>query len=104
MLEAHATLKVGSKIQFLEDLQDFGQHWITARFLTIEAPEMLVRQGHIYAPFLFNVHHSFKLETISAAKTQLTHSLGIRVSCCSTLPSVAFFSAVTGAISALMKP
>jgi hypothetical protein len=74
MLEAHATLKVCGKIRFLETLQDFGQHWITAKFLTIAAPHEFVWQGYIYAPFLFNVRHSFQLESISSCQTRFTHS------------------------------
>jgi hypothetical protein len=74
MLEAHATLEVGSTIRFLETLQEFGEHWITAKFQVIQSPEVLVWQGHIYAPFLFNVRHSFRLEFISETQTHLVHS------------------------------
>jgi hypothetical protein len=35
MLKAEADFNMGGKIHFLEDLQDFGQHWITAKFVSI---------------------------------------------------------------------
>lgn len=64
VLEAHAQFAVGKSIQFLEDLSQFGQHWITAQFLEIESPRCFVWQGHFAAPILFTVRHTFKFEAI----------------------------------------
>ena len=74
VLEAKATFKVGSTIRFLENLEEFGQHWITAKFIAIQAPEEFVWQGYVYAPFLFNVRHGFQLESIDADRTRFVHS------------------------------
>jgi hypothetical protein len=74
MLEAKAELKVSSYICFLEDLKEFGQHWLTAKFLTIQEPNELVWQGNFRADFLFRVRHNFKLESIDEQQTRLIHS------------------------------
>lgn len=42
VLQAHAEFKVGGMIRFLEDLKQFGQHWINARFLSIDPPHSFV--------------------------------------------------------------
>uniref|UniRef100_B8HZN9 SRPBCC domain-containing protein n=1 Tax=Cyanothece sp. (strain PCC 7425 / ATCC 29141) TaxID=395961 RepID=B8HZN9_CYAP4 len=70
MLEAHAQFKVGSTIRFLEDLKQFGQHWLTAKFLAIAPPNEFIWQGHVGAPFLFSVRHTFCLETVSDTVTR----------------------------------
>ena len=74
ILEARAEFKVGSKIHFLEDLQEFGQHWITAKFLLIQEPDEFVWQGNVFASFLFKVRHGFKLESINEKQTHFIHS------------------------------
>lgn len=74
ILEARAEFKVGSKIHFLEDLQEFGQHWITAKFVLIQEPDEFVWQGNVFAGFLFKVRHGFKLESINAKQTRFIHS------------------------------
>lgn len=70
VLEAHAEFKVDTTIRFLEDLKQFGQHWINARFLSINPPHAFVWQGHVGAPFLFSVRHSFLFEAISENQTR----------------------------------
>ncbi|MEO0377595.1 MAG: SRPBCC domain-containing protein [Cyanobacteria bacterium P01_A01_bin.17] len=70
--EAHAQFEVGKTIRFLEDLKQFGQHWITAQFLAIEPPHSFIWKGHFGAPFLFSVRHSFKLEAISEEQTRFS--------------------------------
>ena len=37
VIEAHAEFEEGKTIHFLEDLKQCGQHWITAKFLSIKA-------------------------------------------------------------------
>ncbi|MGB3294447.1 MAG: SRPBCC domain-containing protein [Phormidesmis sp.] len=68
--EAHAEFTVGKKIRFLEDLKQFGQHWLEAEFLSIYSPNNFVWQGYLGAPFLFTVRHSFVFEAISEQQTR----------------------------------
>lgn len=70
VVDACAEFKVGKEIRFLEDLKQFGQHWITAKFLEIEPPYCFVWQGHFAAPFLFTVRHSFHFEALSKTQTR----------------------------------
>ncbi|MEM8638014.1 MAG: SRPBCC domain-containing protein [Cyanobacteria bacterium P01_G01_bin.54] len=70
VLDAEAEFEVGKKIRFLENLKQFGQHWITAKFLEINPPHGFVWQGHFVAPWLFTVRHSFQLEAINNAQTR----------------------------------
>ncbi|HBB34846.1 MAG TPA: SRPBCC domain-containing protein [Cyanobacteria bacterium UBA8803] len=82
VLEAYAQFQVGSTIHFLEDLQQFGQHWLTAKFLAIAPPNEFIWQGHLGTPFLFSVRHTFRLEAISDTATRFiqTHeNFGILV-------------------------
>lgn len=72
VLEAHADFKVGATIRFLEELKQFGQHWIKATFLSIDSPHSFVWQGHFGSPFLFNVRHSFMFEVLSEDQTRFT--------------------------------
>ncbi|MGD1937818.1 MAG: SRPBCC domain-containing protein [Cyanophyceae cyanobacterium] len=72
VIEAHAEFKVGAKIRFLEDLKRFGQHWISAQFLSIDPPNSFVWQGHFAAPFLFTVRHPFLLEAMGDRQTRFT--------------------------------
>ncbi|MEM7061869.1 MAG: SRPBCC domain-containing protein [Cyanobacteria bacterium P01_B01_bin.77] len=72
VVEAHADFAVGQTIRFLEDLKQFGQHWITAEFLEIEPSHWFVWQGHFAAPFLFTVRHSFKFEALNERQTRFT--------------------------------
>lgn len=72
VLEAQADFEVGKSIHFLEDLQQFGQHWITARFLAIHPPHSFIWQGHIGAPFLFTVRHTFAVEAIDNRQTRFS--------------------------------
>ena len=58
VLEAHTEFNVGANIHFLEDLKKFGQHWIDAKFMTIEPPNFFVWHGYFGALFLFAVRHS----------------------------------------------
>lgn len=74
ILEASAEFKVGSKIRFLENLQEFGQHWITAKFLLIQEPDEFVWQGNVFGDFLFKVRHGFQLESINEKQTHFIHS------------------------------
>ena len=70
VLKAKANFEVGKTIHFLEDLQQFGQHWITARFLEIHSPHSFIWQGYFGAPFLFTVRHTFIVEAIAPAQTR----------------------------------
>ncbi|MGD1939904.1 MAG: SRPBCC domain-containing protein [Leptolyngbyaceae cyanobacterium] len=70
VLAATAQFEVGQSIRFLEDLKQFGQHWITAKFLAIDPPHSFVWQGHFAAPFLFTVCHTFELAAIADGQTQ----------------------------------
>lgn len=70
VIEAHADFAVGKTIRFLEDLKQFGQHWITAEFLAIEPPQSFVWRGHFAAPYLFTVCHYFELEALSETQTR----------------------------------
>ncbi len=72
VLEAHAKFEVGEKIRFLEDLKQFGRHWLKAQFLSITPPNSFVWQGHFGAPFLFTVRHSFIFEAIDENRTRFT--------------------------------
>lgn len=72
VLEAQADFEVGKTIRFLEDLKQFGRHWLTAQFLTIDPPHSFVWQGHFAAPFLFTVRHTFTLEAIGDYQTRFT--------------------------------
>jgi hypothetical protein len=74
ILQASAEFKVGAEIRFLEDLQEFGRHWITAKFLSIQEPDEFVWQGSVIAGFLFNVRHGFQLESIDEKQTRFIHS------------------------------
>lgn len=74
VLEAHADFQVGATIRFLEDLKQFGQHWIDAQFLSIDPPNSFVWQGHFGAPFLFTVCHSFLFEAVSEHQTRFIQS------------------------------
>ncbi|MEM7650256.1 MAG: SRPBCC domain-containing protein [Cyanobacteria bacterium P01_A01_bin.70] len=68
--QAIAQFEVGKSIRFLEDLQQFGQHWLTAEFLEIDPPHAFVWQGHFAAPSLFTVRHSFLLDAIDGNQTR----------------------------------
>ena len=70
--EAHAEFAVGKKIRFLEDLKQFNQHWIEAKFLSINPPNAFVWKGHLGAPFLFSVRHSFIFEAVSDRQTRFS--------------------------------
>ncbi|MEO0408248.1 MAG: SRPBCC domain-containing protein [Cyanobacteria bacterium P01_A01_bin.135] len=70
VLEAIAQFEVGKSIRFLEDLKQFGQHWLTAEFLAIDPPHSFVWQGHFAAPALFTVRHTFLFETINDHQTR----------------------------------
>ncbi|EKU98744.1 hypothetical protein Lepto7375DRAFT_8059 [Leptolyngbya sp. PCC 7375] len=72
VLQADAQFKVGMTIRFLEDLKQYGQHWIKAEFLSIQPPNTFVWQGHLGAAFLFNVCHTFMFEAISPYQTRFT--------------------------------
>lgn len=72
VLEAHAEFEVGATIRFLEDLKQFGKHWIKAQFLSIDPPNSFIWQGHFGAPFLFTVRHPFIFEAISEYQTRFT--------------------------------
>lgn len=72
MIEAHTKFEVGATIRFLEDLKQFGQHWLNARFLSIEPFNSFVWRGHFGASFLFSVRHSFIFEAISDRQTRFT--------------------------------
>lgn len=74
VLEATADFRVGGKIRFLEDLQEFGKHWLTATFLDIQEPDRFLWQGNYMADFVFRVRHGFKLESISNEQTRFIHS------------------------------
>ncbi|MBE9070126.1 SRPBCC domain-containing protein [Leptolyngbya cf. ectocarpi LEGE 11479] len=70
VIEAKAEFAVGATIHFLEDLKQFGRHWIDAQFLSIAPPDSFVWQGHVAAPFLFTVCHRFIFEAISEHQTR----------------------------------
>lgn len=70
VLQADADFEVDKTIRFLEDLQQFGQHWLTARFLAIDLPHSFVWQGYFGAPFLFTVRHTFTLEAVNNHQTR----------------------------------
>lgn len=70
VVEARAEFKVGGTIQFLENLEQFGQHWLSAKFLSIDPPHAFTWQGHFKAPFLFTVRHSFIFEAIRERETR----------------------------------
>ncbi len=72
VLKADAKFEVGGTIHFLEDIKQFGQHWIKAQFLSIDAPNSFVWQGYFGSPFLFTVRHSFIFETVSEQQTRFT--------------------------------
>jgi hypothetical protein len=72
VLQAQANFEVGQTIRFLEDLQQFGQHWLSARFLAIDPPHSFVWQGYFGAPFLFSVRHTFTVEAINDHQTRFT--------------------------------
>ena len=72
VIEAAARFEVGKTIRFLEDLQQFGQHWIEAEFLEIDPMQQFVWQGHFAAPFLFTVRHSFMFEAIAPNRTRFS--------------------------------
>jgi hypothetical protein len=72
VLKASAEFRVGGKIHFLEDLERFGQHWLNAKFLSIDAPNSFVWQGYFGASFLFAVRHSFIFEAINEHETHFT--------------------------------
>lgn len=67
--EAHATFSVGEKIHFLEDIKQFGHHWLEAKFVSIDPFDSFVWKGHFAAPCLFSVRHSFLFEPIGENKT-----------------------------------
>ena len=82
VLKAYARFEVGATIDFLEDLKQFGQHWIKAQFLSIDPPNSFVWQGHFGAPFLFTVRHPFIFEAISEHQTQFSqrhHNSGLLI-------------------------
>ncbi|MEM8675609.1 MAG: SRPBCC domain-containing protein [Cyanobacteria bacterium P01_G01_bin.67] len=70
VLDAKADFEEGRKINFLEDLQQFGQHWLSAKFLAIEAPCSFIWEGYLGVPFLFKVRHTFTLEALSNHQTR----------------------------------
>ena len=72
VLAAHGEFEVGKTIRFLEDLKQFGQHWLEAQFLSIDLHSAFVWQGHFAAPFLFTVRHSFIFESLGNAQTRFT--------------------------------
>lgn len=69
LLQATAQFEIGKSIRFLEDLKQFGQHWITAEFLEIDSPHSFVWKGHFAAPMLFSVRHSFSFKAINDHQT-----------------------------------
>ena len=70
--EASATFEVGGKIRFLEDLKQFGQHWLDATFLSINPFNRFVWKGYFAAPLLFSVRHSFIFESVGEDRTRFT--------------------------------
>ena len=70
MVEAHAEFEVEGKIRFLEDLKQFGQHWIEAQFLAVDPQDSFVWQGHFGTSFLFTVQHLFIFEEVSDRQTR----------------------------------
>lgn len=72
VIEAYGEFQVGEKIHFLEDIQQFGKHWLKANFLSIDPPNSFVWQGCFGANFLFAVRHSFIFDAIDKDKTRFT--------------------------------
>lgn len=72
VVEAHAQFEIGEAVQFLEDLKQFGKHWITAEFLEIDPYHSFIWKGHFAAPFLFTVRHSFVFEAIDQNLTRFS--------------------------------
>ncbi|EDX87467.1 Hsp90 ATPase activator family protein, putative [Synechococcus sp. PCC 7335] len=72
--KAQAEFVVGKKIQFLEDLEQFGQHWLEATFLSIDPYNAFVWKGYFGASFLFSVRHTFTFEAISKEETYFSQS------------------------------
>ncbi|MGB3789321.1 MAG: SRPBCC domain-containing protein [Phormidesmis sp.] len=72
VLDAEAEFEVGKTIRFLEELQQFGQHWLEAEFLSITPTDAFVWQGHFGAAFLFSVRRSFIFEAVSDRQTRFT--------------------------------
>jgi hypothetical protein len=72
VIKAHANFQVGATIRFLEDLKQFGQHWLNAQFLSIDSPYTFVWQGHFGATFFFTVRHSFIFEAVGEYQTRFT--------------------------------
>jgi hypothetical protein len=70
VIAAHADFAVGKTIRFLEDLKQFGQHWITAEFLVIDPPHSFVWRGHFAVPYLFTVCHYFEFAALSDTQTR----------------------------------
>ncbi|MEM0981106.1 MAG: SRPBCC domain-containing protein [Cyanobacteria bacterium P01_H01_bin.58] len=70
VIEAQAEFAIGKQIRFLEDLKQFGQHWITAEFLEINPQHSFVWQGYFLAPYLFTVRHYFAIKALSEQQTQ----------------------------------
>jgi hypothetical protein len=70
LLEATAKFEIGGRIHFLEDLKQFGKHWIDAQFLSIDSPTSFVWQGYVLAPFLFTVRRHFIFEVVSSHQTR----------------------------------
>ncbi len=83
VIEACGKFQVGGKIHFLENLKQFGQHWLNANFLAIDRPNSFIWQGHFGATFLFTVCHSFIFEAISEQQTrfiQIHENSGLLIS------------------------
>ncbi|MEO1093318.1 MAG: SRPBCC domain-containing protein [Cyanobacteria bacterium J06638_28] len=70
VIEAQAEFAIGKQIGFLEDLKQFGQHWITAEFLEINLQSSFVWQGCFLAPDFFTVRHYFEIRALSERQTQ----------------------------------
>ncbi len=74
VLKADAQFEVGKAIHFLEDLKQYGQHWLNAKFLSIDPPNTFVWRGHFGASFIFTVCHTFIFETIGEHQTRFTQT------------------------------
>ncbi len=70
VLEARADFAEGGKIDFLENLQQFGKYWLSAKFLKIDPPNGFILEGYFGAPFLFKVRHVFILEALQDRQTR----------------------------------
>ncbi|MEM9450048.1 MAG: SRPBCC domain-containing protein [Cyanobacteria bacterium P01_E01_bin.6] len=70
VLQAEAQFEVGMTIRFLEDMKQYGQHWINAKFLSIDPPHRFVWEGHFGASFLFTVCHTFRIEVVNDHQTR----------------------------------